>query len=371
MGTKERMSNFELLRIIGMLMIIIHHLAQHGLWFPMNSDLQNAMILRNFFCGYSGQIGNWIFILISGWFISNSTFSWKRFFRQWLQVFTISIIIGLILFFAKTPIISFSNTDYYALGFSKAAAPMKLNDLCKCFFPTYLGTNWFIATYMAFYLFIPYLNPYLKSINRKTHFNLTLLMFTLCVIIPFLPKHGFISLDNLFNFIFGYFLANYIRIYKPDFFKNKTKFLILFFTWSLLYLLALIIIPKCGIFIPFLKGYEGKLLGELQERAIGTASIPAIFLFSYFKDVKLKQNNLINTFASTSLGVYLIHENLQLNKVIWHRFFNFDKWIYSPYLILYMLFATVTVFFCCSILELLRKNLIEKPIFKLIDKHWK
>ena len=34
LDANERQSNFEVLRIFAMLLIVLHHLCQHGLWFP-------------------------------------------------------------------------------------------------------------------------------------------------------------------------------------------------------------------------------------------------------------------------------------------------------------------------------------------------
>lgn len=82
----------------------------------------------------------------------------------------------------------------------------------------------------------------------------------------------------------------------------------------------------------------------------------------------MSYNKFINLIASTTFGVYLIHENLLLKKVIWHRLFKFDAFIDKTYFIFYMLFSVLLVFFMCSILEIARKKVIETPIAMIVKK---
>ncbi len=66
---KERQSNFELMRIFAMFLIVMHHLCQHGLWFaPDALATTNYYVAKILFC-WTGQLGNLLFILASGYFI--------------------------------------------------------------------------------------------------------------------------------------------------------------------------------------------------------------------------------------------------------------------------------------------------------------
>ena len=70
LDANERQSNFEVLRIFAMLLIVLHHLCQHGLWFPEETALSKNVYISKFFYGWPGQLGNWLFILTSGYFVS-------------------------------------------------------------------------------------------------------------------------------------------------------------------------------------------------------------------------------------------------------------------------------------------------------------
>ena len=101
---RKRDSNFELLRIIAMILIVFSHENQHGIWFPQNHDFGfNYLFCKSIF-SYFGAIGNWLFIFVSGYFITEQSFSYKKILRLWFQVFSISVIIGLVTWFSKITI---------------------------------------------------------------------------------------------------------------------------------------------------------------------------------------------------------------------------------------------------------------------------
>ncbi|MDE5775333.1 MAG: acyltransferase family protein, partial [Treponemataceae bacterium] len=110
--TKTRDSNFELLRIFAMFIIILHHFAQHGIFFPPESASQFSFnfFVKEILWGTPGAIGNWLFIFISGFFISEKSASKEKIFRLWFQIFSTSVIIGLVFYFAKIPTIGSTHT---------------------------------------------------------------------------------------------------------------------------------------------------------------------------------------------------------------------------------------------------------------------
>ena len=68
----KRDSNFELLRIICMVLIVIHHFSVHGGYFTETQGTLpfNATLIDLFAMG--GRLGVNIFVLISGYFLINS-----------------------------------------------------------------------------------------------------------------------------------------------------------------------------------------------------------------------------------------------------------------------------------------------------------
>ena len=78
MKLKERSSNFELLRIIAMIMIVVYHIALHCISVQLErpdlgSVYQNPIFFRRLFLIQGvmpfGKIGVALFVLISGYFL--------------------------------------------------------------------------------------------------------------------------------------------------------------------------------------------------------------------------------------------------------------------------------------------------------------
>ena len=74
----ERSSNFELLRIICMVLIVAHHFACHSDFSSTISSLNNAVI-KTLIIG--GRLGVNVYVLISGYFLINSKFKINRSYR--------------------------------------------------------------------------------------------------------------------------------------------------------------------------------------------------------------------------------------------------------------------------------------------------
>ena len=89
----NRKSNFELLRIIAMILIIAHHFSLHGGFRVVQSKplINRIWIL---WLQLGGKIGVNIFVLISGYFlVSSPAFKLKKVLKLWLQLFFYSIVI--------------------------------------------------------------------------------------------------------------------------------------------------------------------------------------------------------------------------------------------------------------------------------------
>ncbi len=90
-----RKSNFELCRIICMLLIIMHHAVLHGgiLGFQ---NCTNKYIGLMFFPG--GKICFDAFIVLSVWFLIDQSFKIEHFFRTWILTLFYSITFAVVAF---------------------------------------------------------------------------------------------------------------------------------------------------------------------------------------------------------------------------------------------------------------------------------
>ena len=80
-------------------------------------------------------------------------------------------------------------------------------------------------------------------------------------------------------------------------------------------------------------------------------------LFEVFKDLGVGRRGVINLVASTTFGIYLIHDNCFVRKWLWPHF----TWVYSlpfPRFVAACFLVVLGVFLACSALELIRQLVV-------------
>ena len=143
MKKQARQSNFEILRILSMTMIV----AFHSIYFSnisFDSDISVNKLLYNILY-YFGELGVNCFILISGYFLTDTTFKWKKLVLMILQVY-----------------FYFYGCRIATIIFTKA--PIDAYDLSSWFFPVLQGRQyWFVSMYIFVYLITPFLQKLIAS----------------------------------------------------------------------------------------------------------------------------------------------------------------------------------------------------------------
>lgn len=87
---KKRQSNFELLRVIAMMMVIIHHSMIHGTLDVSRTTIsQGNQYSLALFCmlAFGGKVGVCVFSLITGYFMLYSHISVRKLVKLWLPIF--------------------------------------------------------------------------------------------------------------------------------------------------------------------------------------------------------------------------------------------------------------------------------------------
>lgn len=100
----KRYSNFEVLRVLAMLLIVIQHYILCGLkpseWYhsmPMNNSLDIFNYLSMEAIYIISVIGVDCFVMITGYFlIDRLSFRWKGMMNVWLQTFLYGTIVSLL-----------------------------------------------------------------------------------------------------------------------------------------------------------------------------------------------------------------------------------------------------------------------------------
>lgn len=336
----KRESNFELLRIVAMLMIVFHHFAFHGGFNWESTAITIPRLWYNFIM-MGGKVGVNLFILISGYFlILNKGINIKKIFKMLGQVFFYSIL--------------FLNTSGGGI-----------RTLVANFFPILSSKWWFASTYFVLYLIHPFLNIFLRNLDKKKYQNLLVGLVFLWSIIPTFTSFQ-LQLNDLLWFTVLYAIAGYIRLYGLNKKYTVKTYFWLWVLFSLLTYFSSVILTIVDIkFDAFKPSYVTYFYG------VNTVSVLLISLtlFMTFVKLKINYNKWINVVASSTFGIYLIHDNAIIRKLLWIDLFKNASYQNSILLIPYSIGVVILVFIVCSIIDLIRQQTIEKLYMFLVNKY--
>lgn len=333
-----RQSNFELLRIISMLLIISSHYAIHG-----KIDMVNMLFSTNkellLFLSYGGKLGVNLFLLISGFFLIDKKF-------KILQLLKLCIVTSF--FYILFEIIIGGN--YY------------VSTIVKSIFPIGYNYWWFITTYCLLYIFSDFINLFILSLDKKKFKIFILMLFLITSIMPTFLFTDF-GYSNLLRFIFIYSIGAYIRLYlnKDVIIKNS---LLKGIGIYILMLLLSMFIDLLGIYIPFFQQRSTYFSGMTKTPML----ICSVLIFIGFKNLEIGPNKFINCISSTTLITYLIHDNSIARTMLWKNIFNNSVYINSYMMIVHAFFSIILVFGCCTLIGLVYINCIEPILINFLIK---
>lgn len=329
---KSRESNFELLRIVAMILIIFSHVRTSFDGQNVSDTTQSLYYTITSF----GQVGVTLFILISSYFLCTKKFNFTSIFKILLEVIFYSFIsAGLHLLFIEP--------DMSIVQFIKS--------LVRTPFIVSKGEWWFASSYFVFYLIFPFLNCLLEKINKREHLlllSILLLAFSIYYSFTYDTIEG--GVTPVFFFIIVYFIGAFIRKY-PEYFKNK----------ALIYIMTIVSFVMYSIL-----RYES--IFSMTNRNAFTILTLSVFLFLTFSTFRFK-SKIVNVISSTTFGIYLLHECLPMWTIIWEKIFKMSSHAAENTFLLRVVLCVIIVFVACSICDLLRIYLLEKPLFKLLKKN--
>ena len=277
---KERKSNFEMLRIISMFMVLLLHANFQAFGEPTCIDIVSSPFISTIkvFLEMASIVAVNVFILISGYFgIKPSIKGFLKFAFQWL----------------------FFSIGIYAMMVLTGYSVFSLNKLATCLVFKQYTPYWFIPSYICLYFFAPVLNSFIDSV-KKTQF-----IYVLISLIIFQTIYGFITNGASFfmngysaiSFMGLYLLAGFVRKYidlskySKYFFANSY----LFITMSLTIILVGAIYFESSIILSRILRYSNPF--------VIASSICLLLLFSKISF----SSTIVNKIAASSFAVYLLH----------------------------------------------------------------
>lgn len=348
---RTRNSNLELFRIITMLLIVAHHyVVNSGVIDLMYKQPLSTNAVFLFLFGMWGKIGINCFVLITGYFMCKSNITIKKFLKLLLEVEFYKVAIYLIFVVSGYEVVSVS-------GIIKAILPI-----------TSIETN-FTGCFLVFYLCIPFLNILVRNMNEMQHLKLIGLIFFIYVFMGTIPKLS-VTMNYVSWFACLYFIASYIRVYPKKIFE-KTKF------WGASMAVTAGICIMSVLCCILLGARFDKQIAYFFVTDSNTflAVCMGVSSFLFFKNWSIRQNKVINTVASSTFGVLLIHANSDtMRNWLWNTVLNVKMLFYenTGTLVLHAIFSVFAIFVICVIIDQIRIRTIEKILLNkmvlILDK---
>lgn len=328
----NRSSNFELLRIILILMVIALHYF-NGVMGGLLNNVEKWSL--NFYISHFIEslciIAVNVFIIITGYF------SYKKTcikISKPLNLYVLSIFYGIII----SGVIIFWQKNNLSLSL--------IRSLIETIF-----SRWFVVIYCILYLLIPYINKLISNLSKKQLKNLIIInsiffylwytFFTSTTIVD--GGYGIVNFINL------YIIGAYIRLYGKAT-PSKLKCFSIYIVCTLITMLYCFFTSKSW-------GYS--TIFNL---------ISSIAFFEFFRGINIHNSKIINTLASYTFAVYIIHENSFLVRKLYRNLFKSDLYWNSNYMLLNLIISVIGIYIVCIAIEFIRRLVLKKLIDNNIDK---
>lgn len=281
-----RQANIELLRVVCMILIILHHINP----FLQGNDIVVPSIQETLF-DIINRLGNFhvdVFILITGYFGINN--------RKKSLVKILKIIVFYLLVTNVTGMLLGEKFNWYQI----------LN-------PIQEEPWWFMCNYIYLILLAPYINKVLNQCDTQKKWNdlLGIALLFNCYFCWFLfdPKLNFYG-HNLTTFVVMYVIGRYIQ---SDYSKNIISMIrrvgggnfIGSFLVSLLFVIIASVINHVFSLELRIPDYNSPFI-----------MILGVTFFLIFKEWHIKSSNIILLLSESAIGVYLVHSNPVFGKYI-------------------------------------------------------
>ena len=346
----KRNSSFELLRILSMFFIVMSHYTTIG----VQPWKQNITSLFYSSLPIGGTLGVNCFVFITGYFLLSKDFTLEKLSRLIFQVISFSAIISIIVFFTKY------GQEQYSIGaFIKASAGI-------------MGNYWFINSYIALLIFSPFLNSFLRKLEKKEHFYFIIVLITLNYLLPQLRIPT--NMGNTCLFVTLYSIAAFFRLYQNSIHISLRSAILSF---SALLVLDILLIWSTQVY-----GF----MAILSPFIVGHSSIILLLLsmsfFIIFAKIHINYSRIINYFGASTLGIYLFHEHAFSRTLLWGKILHCPEAPFGDTPYIHCVSAILLVFTAGIVADMIYRhtisylhtpffNYIVSPITTTVKRFWK
>lgn len=333
-----------------MFFIVIFHFIVHGVMhqhtfpeFGYNiTSMSPAYLKINYFFLQNilsiVSTGVNLFVMMSGYYlIQKKKLRVNSLIKLWIKLFSYSVIIGFLA---------------YIIGMTGE------KDLIMSFFPLSLNRYWFMLPYFALMLVAPFIARFTCVLNEKQYVAFLCIFLLICFYLPFgrlICSWG----NDLLWFVFLFCCGGYIRLYPPNYTRSN-RFRAIF--CILAGMALLFFVPIFRVFVVKISTGSFSSLYLYEPKYNGVCFLLSILIFWFFVNMKvssLKYNSIISIVSKSTIGVYLVHDNLIVRNYIWEEICDFSTLPSSCVFWPSMLVICCSVFLGGVIIDVMMEGLLK------------
>lgn len=349
----KRQSNFELLRVVSMLFIVLSLLLTWGMNYGSQGVLSvsNGYLLNGIafpFLSALSTLGVICFVLISGYYTCTSnTLSISRIAKTWSITWFYSVLIG---------------------GVAFCSQYIQEKDIIPTLFPIGSNQYWFVTKYIALMLLAPFISVLISCLTKNGFLWLvTITAFLTVTITSGIPYGNVLFQDNplsVATFVFIFIIAAYIRKNGlPTVLEENSGKIFIFF---------ILLQGAIGVLLNGYRPATNAIIGGFSCQYNALSIVPGVALFVWFKNQKFNDDNWLIRFlagiAPYSFAVYLIHDNPYIRRILWSKIIDCGLYWSSPMWLLLVLVVPIAVYGLCSIIDSVRVLLFKLFFDNLLKK---
>ena len=304
---KVKESNFELLKILAMLMIVCHHLVTQNA-FNIDTDLTGINPSRVFLqlIGNHAFVGNNLFFMVSAWHLCTKTehFQLKTIIsRIWrLEKVMLFYSIGIMVLFLFLPA-SIGGGNYLNIG---------------CLLPISTGIWWYPTSYAIFLVFCPFYQQGLQSLQEGELKKLIIVMVCLWTLPTVIPMQLQLGANNTTCFFMLYALIFYVRKFSPRWAANPKVYKWMSLGGYAIAFLSILALDVIGTHIKSVNDYACYYIrGDWRILPV----VISVGLFLWSTQWKMGYKKIYNWMGELTFAVYLIHMHPLMIKLLFKKIF--------------------------------------------------
>ena len=331
-----------------MLLIVAHHyVVNSGLTAGKGVIYAHPLSKRSLFLlffGAWGKAGINCFVLITGYFMCKSDITAKKFAKLLFEVLFYRLVI---------------NSIFWITGMEQFTR----RGLLYTFLVVRSIGDGFTSAYLLFFLFIPFINILIKGMDERKHLLLLALLGFMYVVLGTFSIFS-VTMNYVSWFTVVYLIAAYIRLYPKKAWESRALWGCLTAVFVGLALASVVLCMRDGISTGTFRPYE-----YVSDSNTFFAVAVAVCSFMFFRTLDIGRNKVINTIAASTFGVLLIHAHSDtMRKWLWKDVLDNVGHYGSRFMPLHAVGSVALVFAVCTLIDMVRIRLIEKPFFRLWDK---